>query len=61
MVHAFGNNKNKLLGIRDNNVILKPTKIEALCGKNIKKFVSWEGKDRMYALTEEGEVHWKFI
>ncbi|KMQ87442.1 rcc1 and btb domain-containing protein 1-like protein [Lasius niger] len=57
MVYAFGHNKNKLLGIGCASMTLQPKKVEVLCGKNIKKIVSWEGGPRIMALTEEGEVY----
>ncbi|XP_018048391.1 PREDICTED: RCC1 and BTB domain-containing protein 1-like isoform X1 [Atta colombica] len=54
MVYGLGKNVNDCLGIGNKNATLKPQKVEALCGKDIKTFACGIGP-HVLALTKEGE------
>ncbi|KYN38601.1 RCC1 and BTB domain-containing protein 1 [Trachymyrmex septentrionalis] len=56
MVYGLGKNVNGCLGIGDKDATLKPQKIEALCGKDIKTFAYGVGP-HVLALTKEGKVY----
>ena len=62
MVYGLGKNVNGCLGIGNKNATLKPQKVEALCGKDIKTFACGIGP-HVLALTKEGEVRscWQII